>query len=143
MTSHQVVRDYRVLLRHLSKLPSKNILKNELQNQFQRGAFHALTHSLIHLLTRSLTYSLTHLLTHSLTYSLTYSLTHSGKIEKNKEKIILMRHNAYNYAKNVAAVNELRYLRSLDTGEKLTPQEIVRRTAAKVGFALPIEYKGE
>ena len=102
MTSHQVVQDYRILLRHLSKFPSKNILKNELKNQFQKG-----------------------------------------KIEQNKEKVVLMRQNAYNYAKNVAAVAELRYLRSLDTGEKLDPQEIVRRTAAKVGFALPIEYKGE
>ncbi len=102
MTSRQVVQDYRVLLRHLSKLPSKNVLKNELKSQF-----------------------------------------HKGKLETNKDKVTLMRQNAYNYAKNIAAVAELRYLRSLDTGEKLDPQEIVRRTAAKVGFALPIEYKNE
>jgi hypothetical protein len=45
--------------------------------------------------------------------------------------------NAHCYAKMIASVKELSFLRSLDTGDKLTPQELVRATAAKVGLAVP------
>jgi hypothetical protein len=53
------------------------------------------------------------------------------------QELTLLTEKAHCYAKMVSGVKELAYLRNLDTGEKLTPREIVRATAAKVGLAVP------
>ena len=37
----------------------------------------------------------------------------------------------------ISSVKELRYLRELDTGERLDPRDKIRATAARVGLAVP------
>ena len=44
---------------------------------------------------------------------------------------------AESYALLLSSTNELGYLLALDTGDKLTPEEKIINTAARVGFVLP------
>jgi hypothetical protein len=37
----------------------------------------------------------------------------------------------------ISSVKELKYLRELDTGERLDPRDKIRATAARVGLAVP------
>ena len=50
-----------------------------------------------------------------------------------------LRLNAESYAELVASISELKYLRSLDTGEKRSVRETIAASAARVGLSIP-EY---
>jgi hypothetical protein len=60
-----------------------------------------------------------------------------GKKETNEFLVSRMRENAQCYATLVASIKELRYLRGLDTGDKLAPRDHINATAARVGFSMP------
>ena len=48
-----------------------------------------------------------------------------------------MRSIAHSYATMVMDIRELKYLRYLDSGEKLDQREKIRATAARVGLSVP------
>ena len=48
-----------------------------------------------------------------------------------------MRNSANFYATLVSSVEELKYLRGLDTGEKLDQRDKIRATASRVGLSVP------
>ena len=58
-------------------------------------------------------------------------------LETDSKKATLLRANAHNYATMIAGVTELKFLRGLDTGEKLDPREKIRATASRVGLSVP------
>lgn len=66
-----------------------------------------------------------------------------GKLEKDKKRIASMLAGARNYAKLVSSINELKYLRSLDSGERLDPRDKIMATAARVGLSVPQFSDGE
>ena len=41
------------------------------------------------------------------------------------------------YTTMIRSINELKYLRNLDTGEKLSPRDKIRATAGRVGLSVP------
>ena len=57
-----------------------------------------------------------------------------------KESFKLAVAKAHDYAHLISSVREAAYLRSLDTGEKLTQEERVKAMASKVGFEMPEIY---
>jgi hypothetical protein len=48
-----------------------------------------------------------------------------------------LRTNAHCYSELVSDVQQLKFLRGLDSGEKLAPRDKIRATAARVGLAVP------
>lgn len=60
-----------------------------------------------------------------------------GKRETDKKKIANLVELSKSYAKLVSSVSELKYLRGLDTGEKLSPRDKLAATAARVGMGVP------
>ena len=58
-------------------------------------------------------------------------------METNAETIEHLRAISVQYAAVVASVNELKFLRGLDSGEKLDPREKIRLTASRVGLSVP------
>ena len=61
----------------------------------------------------------------------------AGKAEYDKNRIEQLRKNAASYAEMVSSVAELKVLRGLDTGEKMSPRDTIRASAAKVGLHVP------
>ena len=60
-----------------------------------------------------------------------------GKLESSEHTAARMRENAKCYATLVSSISELRHLRSLDSGDKLKPRDLVNVTAKRVGFSIP------
>lgn len=60
-----------------------------------------------------------------------------GAKETDAAKVEGLRENAKLYATLVSSVNELKFLRELDTGDKLDPRQHINATASRVGFSLP------
>ncbi len=60
-----------------------------------------------------------------------------GKLETDEQKITLLRASANSYATLLSNVAELKYLRGLDSGEKLDPRDKIKATAARVGLGIP------
>lgn len=48
-----------------------------------------------------------------------------------------LRQVAHTYATLVSDIREAKYLRGLDSGEKLDPRDKIRATAARVGLGIP------
>mmetsp|Transcript_25731 Transcript_25731/g.28057 ORF Transcript_25731/g.28057 Transcript_25731/m.28057 type:complete len:115 (+) Transcript_25731:3-347(+) len=61
----------------------------------------------------------------------------TGRKETNPHRAESLRSIAHSYASMVTDVRELKYLRYLDSGEKLDQRDKIRRTAARVGLAVP------
>lgn len=51
-----------------------------------------------------------------------------------------MRLASHTYSIMVNSINELKYLRSLDSGEKLDPRDKIKATAGRVGLSVPKVY---
>lgn len=66
-----------------------------------------------------------------------------GRLETDKTRIKSMLATLSNYAKKVSSINELIFLRSLDTGEKLEPRDKIMATARRVGLSVPQFSDGE
>eukprot|EP00596_Hydrurales_sp_CCMP1899_P010742 CAMPEP_0119052656 /NCGR_PEP_ID=MMETSP1177-20130426/73881_1 /TAXON_ID=2985 /ORGANISM="Ochromonas sp, Strain CCMP1899" /LENGTH=143 /DNA_ID=CAMNT_0007032295 /DNA_START=18 /DNA_END=449 /DNA_ORIENTATION=+ len=60
-----------------------------------------------------------------------------GKLEKNEKQITVLKEVAYSYITLINSVQELSYLRSLDSGEKLGPRDKIMATGGRVGLGLP------
>ena len=98
-----VVKDFRLILKHLRRLPSGDSSSKAM-------------------------------------YQHVMSMFNAGRQETDKVKIKHMRSIAHSYATTIESVNELIFLRSLDTGDKLEQNELVKLMGSKVGFAMPKEY---
>ena len=61
----------------------------------------------------------------------------TGRKETNPHRAESLRSIAHSYASMVTDVRELKYLRYLDSGEKLDQRDKIRATAARVGLAVP------
>jgi hypothetical protein len=60
-----------------------------------------------------------------------------GKKETDIERIAELRTIALQYVSMVKSINELKFLRGLDCGEKLDPRDKIRATARRVGLSVP------
>ena len=60
-----------------------------------------------------------------------------GKKATDPKQIKHLRSIATQYASMITSINELKYLRGLDFGEKLDPRDKIRATAARVGLGVP------
>jgi len=60
-----------------------------------------------------------------------------GKNQTDPQVITHMRTMASQYVKMLSSIDELKYLRSLDSGEKLDPRDKIRATAGRVGLSVP------
>eukprot|EP01038_Epipyxis_sp_PR26KG_P009556 gene9556-12869_t len=60
-----------------------------------------------------------------------------NKNERDNYRIQFFRATLHSYVRKISAVNELKYLRSLDSGEKLDPRDKIRATASRVGLSVP------
>lgn len=60
-----------------------------------------------------------------------------GSKETKTQLIHNYRAAAHNYARMVTDISELKYLRGLDTGEKLDPRAKIQATARRVGLSVP------
>lgn len=60
-----------------------------------------------------------------------------GRKETNKRIIDSLRLSANSYAILISNIKELKYLRYLDSGEKLDQRDKIRATAARVGLSVP------
>ena len=60
-----------------------------------------------------------------------------SKAETDENRIKFLRNRLHNYGTMVSSINELKYLRGLDSGEKLDPREKIRATAGRVGLSVP------
>ena len=58
-------------------------------------------------------------------------------VESDNIRVEQLRKNAASYAEIVSSVAELKVLRGLDTGEKMSPRDTIRASAAKVGIYVP------
>lgn len=58
-------------------------------------------------------------------------------METDPVKITHLQELAHQYVKMIESIKELKYLRSLDTGEKLDPRDKIKATANRVGLAVP------
>ena len=90
--------DYRTILKHLKKLPSKSLYESA-KEQFDEG-------------------------------KLSYG-----------NEAISRRATAHSYATTIASINELSYLRSLDTGEKMEQKELIESMTRRVGLSSPQTYE--
>ena len=61
----------------------------------------------------------------------------AGKDEMDGQRVEQLRKNAANYAEMVSNVAELKVLRGLDTGEKMSPRDTIQASAARVGLHVP------
>ena len=61
----------------------------------------------------------------------------AGKAESDSARVEQLRKNAASYAEMVASVAELKVLRGLDTGEKMSPRDTIQASAARVGLHVP------
>ena len=93
-----IAADYRTILKHLKKLPSKNLYESA-KEQFYEGK------------------------------------------ASNGDEAISRRATAHSYAVTIASINELSYLRSLDTGEKMEQKELVESMTRRVGLSPPETYE--
>eukprot|EP01039_Chlorochromonas_danica_P000838 gene837-912_t len=100
MTTSQLAKDYRVLLKHLRRLPSfqaKNSpLRAHVIQQFRQG-----------------------------------------RRAEGEEEVSQLRAVTHSYATMVSDIKEVKYLRYLDSGEKLEARDKIRNTAARVGLEVP------
>jgi hypothetical protein len=60
-----------------------------------------------------------------------------GKKETDIETTAELRAIALQYVSMVKSINELKFLRGLDCGEKLDPRDKIRATARRVGLSVP------
>ena len=60
-----------------------------------------------------------------------------SKAETDENRIKFLRNRLHSYGTMVSSINELKYLRGLDSGEKLDPREKIRATAGRVGLSVP------
>lgn len=107
MANRVLVEDYRKILRHLRKLPS---FKHTNVRQILEDSLSSTIVGTNRNSCRNLP---------------------ADKIDKIRNEVI------HNYATLVTSVNELTFLRSLDSGEKLDPRDKIRATAARVGLGVP------
>ena len=61
----------------------------------------------------------------------------TGSKVEHPEEIKALRASAASFAELVASIKQSKYLRSLDSGEKLDPRDKIRATARRVGFQVP------
>jgi hypothetical protein len=61
----------------------------------------------------------------------------AGKVESDVTRAEQLRKNAASYAEMVSSVAELKVLRGLDTGEKMSPRDTIQASAARVGLHVP------
>ena len=61
----------------------------------------------------------------------------SAASETDRNKLKFLQSRLHSYAVMITSINELKYLRGLDTGEKLDPREKIRATAGRVGLSVP------
>ena len=116
-TNQQVIADFRRILKHYKNLPSFKS-KNSLQRQ--------------HLLEQ-----VTHYVDSNETLLTLLQQYTIGRKETDAAKIERLRHTAHSYATLVSDVRQAKYLRGLDSGEKLDPRDKIRATAARVGLGVP------
>jgi hypothetical protein len=69
--------------------------------------------------------------------SLLHAQFREGRLETDSKTTQLLRANANLYATLFSSINELKFLRGLDSGEKLDPRDKIRATAARVGLGVP------
>lgn len=62
---------------------------------------------------------------------------HAGKLETDKTKVASLLATAHQYSTLLSNVRELKYLRGLDSGEKLDARDKIRATAGRVGLGVP------
>jgi hypothetical protein len=60
-----------------------------------------------------------------------------GMAITNQEEAQSLRATLSSYVEMIKSVKEAKYLRGLDSGEKLGPREKVEQTAKRVGFVIP------
>ena len=61
----------------------------------------------------------------------------AGKAEADSARVEQLRKNAASYAEMVSSVAELKVLRGLDTGEKMSRRDNIQASAARVGLHVP------
>lgn len=61
----------------------------------------------------------------------------AGRQETDKAKVASLLAAAQQYSTLLSNVHELKYLRGLDSGEKLDPRDKIRATAGRVGLGVP------
>mmetsp|Transcript_21009 Transcript_21009/g.42231 ORF Transcript_21009/g.42231 Transcript_21009/m.42231 type:complete len:121 (+) Transcript_21009:85-447(+) len=61
----------------------------------------------------------------------------AGRNETDSKNIEHLHAVSNQYVKMIQSINELKYLRGLDTGEKLDPRDKIRATAGRVGLSVP------
>lgn len=61
----------------------------------------------------------------------------AGRLETDMTKVASLLATAHQYSTLLSNVRELKYLRGLDSGEKLDARDKIRATAGRVGLGVP------